>query len=149
MWSKVLIFTLKINGRLIISAVGCLQSLSFPEMDARFFGIFKALDGTCEWLFRQAEYTAWTDLNLSNQQSGLLCIKGKPGAGKSTLMKMMIKKIEFGEHEKGATVLRFFFNSRSNTRLEVTMQGLFRSLLCQLLQQDKNLLQGFSAILST
>ena len=143
MWSKVLIFTHKIDGRLIISAVGCLQSLSFPEMDARFFGIFKALDGTCEWLFRQAEYIAWTDLKLSNQQSGLLCIKGKPGAGKSTLMKMMIKQVESGEHEKGATVLRFFFNSRSNTRLEVTTQGLFRSLLCQLLQQDKNLLQGF------
>ncbi len=70
-------------------------------------------------------------------------MKGKPGAGKSTMMKNMISQIQSQEHENKPLILRFFFNGRSPSRLEVTMQGLFQSLICQFLQQDRHLLQTF------
>jgi polynucleotide 5'-kinase involved in rRNA processing len=51
-------------------------------MNSRSYGIKSASEGTCEWLFKNQKYKEWI-----SQGRGMLYIKGKPGAGKSTLMK--------------------------------------------------------------
>lgn len=131
-----------VNG-FLISNVECLQSLSYPEIDDRFHSIYSGLHGTCEWLFRQADYTAWVESKPTDQHDRLLWIKGKPGAGKSTLMKMIIRQIESREQKIKSAVLHFFFDSQNNSRIQVTARGFFRSLICQLLQQDRHLLDRF------
>ena len=79
----------------------------------------------------------------TDQNDKILWIKGKPGAGKSTLMKMMIRQIQIREQKNNPAVLRFFFDSGSSNRMQVTARGLFRSLMCQLLQQDRRVLDRF------
>ena len=64
-----------------------LKNLEFEQMNDRLATIATAHLNTCEWLFRKREYKAWRDLTALKTDRGFLWIKGKPGAGKSTLMK--------------------------------------------------------------
>jgi len=73
---------------------------------------------------------------------GLLWIKSKPGAGKSTLMKRALQYTESRFSSERYAILGFFFNARGSA-LERTPLGLLRSLLHQLLRQDRSLLQEF------
>ncbi|GAW27348.1 putative NACHT and Ankyrin domain protein [Rosellinia necatrix] len=59
-----------------------------------------------------------------------LWIRGKPGAGKSTLMKFISTNIS----NRGQTVVSFFFNARGES-LEKSTEGCYRSLLYQLLEK--------------
>ena len=80
------------------------------------------------WIFRHEKYTKWL-----SEGCGLLWIKGKPGSGKSTLMKKIYKSIN--ENKSGNHVkLAFFFHRRGNA-LQQTPIGIFRTLLHQLLSQ--------------
>lgn len=131
----------KPNGAATFSdeEMACLQSISFPEMDTRYDSIYEPFDGTCEWLLQRPEYGRWLSEEVAHSGAGLLRIKGKPGAGKSTLMKMILHQMESRVHNRNCIVLRFFYDSRGTTTLEATLFGLFRSLICQILQQRQDL----------
>ncbi|KAJ5922830.1 hypothetical protein N7516_010533 [Penicillium verrucosum] len=58
---------------------------------------------------------------------------GKPGAGKSTIMKFAYSNTKGKARHKHAITACFFFNARG-ARLERTMSGMYRSLLLQLLE---------------
>ena len=105
--------------------VELLKSLSFPEMNDRFHEIVKPSSDKCAWLLKHQTYQAWL-----KQHTDLLCIKGKPGAGKSTLMKFAVEE----EICQKRVVAGFFFHAHG-TLLQKTSLGLFRSLLHQLLLQ--------------
>jgi ankyrin repeat protein len=107
-----------------------LDSLSFEQIDARLLNIKKAHDRTCNWLFEQLEYKKWLDRYLAYEHHGFLWIKGKPGAGKSTMMKHALLKTKklFAD----AAIVSFFFNARGSV-LEKSTLGMYRSLLHQLL----------------
>jgi adenylylsulfate kinase-like enzyme len=45
---------------------------------------------TCSWLIRKPEYLDWLNPSKLSQHHGFLWIKGKPGAGKSTVMKFAL-----------------------------------------------------------
>src|SRR6266487_6408241 len=64
-----------------------LDALAFPQIDSRLLNIKKAHDKTCMWLLEQSEYKDWLDPNKIPEHHGFLWVKGKPGAGKSTMMK--------------------------------------------------------------
>ncbi|RSL61193.1 hypothetical protein CEP53_005212 [Fusarium sp. AF-6] len=107
---------------------GCLQSLSFPEMNSRLFDITVAAKGTLAWLSKHPMHDAWT----KNGQ-GVLWIRGKPGSGKSTLMRRVLESTKkMLEDEKEVLILSFFFHGRG-TALQRCPLGLYRSLLHQLL----------------
>ena len=110
-----------------------LKSLSFPEMNDRFHEITKPASNTCAWLLQHKSYCTWLDEN-----SDLLCIKGKPGAGKSTLMKFAIEERTF----QTPVLASFFFHARG-TELQNTRVGLYRSLIHQLLLQVSSLRSDF------
>jgi KAP family P-loop domain len=107
-----------------------LDSLSFQQIDARLLNIKKAHDRTCNWLFEQLEYKQWLDRDLTDDHHGFLWIKGKPGAGKSTMMKHTLLKIR--RLLASAAIVSFFFNARGDI-LERSTLGMYRSLLLQLL----------------
>ena len=94
-------------------------------MNDRFHEIRSPASDTCAWLLKHHTYQVWME-----QQTDLLCIKGKPGAGKSTLMKFAVEK----ETSQRPVLASFFFHSRG-TELQKTPLGLYQSLLHQLLLQ--------------
>lgn len=63
------------------------NALAFDRMDARLATISTAHAETCQWLFGREEYISWRDPKALYKHRGFFWIKGKPGAGKSTLMK--------------------------------------------------------------
>lgn len=110
-----------------------LRSLAFGEMDSRYMAVHPHLFGTCEWLLAAPEYKMWKDADLMSVHNGFLWIKGKAGAGKSTLMKFASGRAEASCVE-GEHVLTFFFNARGGPP-EISTDGLFRSLLEQILEK--------------
>ncbi|EAW16772.1 Pfs, NACHT and Ankyrin domain protein [Aspergillus fischeri NRRL 181] len=79
------------------------------------------------------DYQAWLNPENLTQHHGFLWISGKPGAGKSTIMKFAYSSMKSKSHNKHAITASFFFNARGE-RLEKSISGMYRSLLLQLLK---------------
>jgi ankyrin repeat protein len=109
-----------------------MESLRFDQIDARYATIKNAHAKTCKWLLRKSEHTEWLDPMRLFNHHGFLWIKGKPGTGKSTLMKFAFGQAS--KSRKSNIVIAFFFNARGET-LEKTIIGMYRSLLLQLLEK--------------
>ncbi|PLN86801.1 hypothetical protein BDW42DRAFT_182208 [Aspergillus taichungensis] len=109
-----------------------LDSLKFKQIDARKTDIKKAHAETCRWFLDHPDYKAWLDLRQLTQHHGFLWISGKPGAGKSTIMKFAYSSMK-RIRNKGAVIASFFFNARGDY-LEKSIIGMYRSLLLQLLE---------------
>ena len=82
---------------------------------------------TCQWILGHKSYKRWY-----KNQRGLLWIKGKPGAGKSTVLKYAFKAAK--RNGEGLILASFFFHGRGSL-VQKSPLGLFRSLLHQILQQ--------------
>ncbi|KAF2235448.1 hypothetical protein EV356DRAFT_118743 [Viridothelium virens] len=123
----------------------CLESLHFPELEYREHNITPTLESTADWLFRNPDFHRWSQWHLmpTKTQHGLLWIKGKPGSGKSTLMKECLRRAKQLGLIKSISVAGFFFTTRGNIQLQKTPLGLFRTILFDLLQQDRVLLSAF------
>ncbi|KAJ5160681.1 uncharacterized protein N7482_007685 [Penicillium canariense] len=73
-----------------------IESLTFPQAQFRLEEISSAHEKTCEWILGRPEYLTWTSEEALPSHGGFFWIKGKPGAGKSTLMKHSLGKIRHG-----------------------------------------------------
>ncbi|KAL8348370.1 hypothetical protein RB598_001598 [Gaeumannomyces tritici] len=104
---------------------GCMETLSFPEMNHRGADIENAAEGTCKWIVDHPVYSQW-----STNGQGLLWVKGKPGSGKSTLIKYIIRQLQ-GTTSTPTLNITFFFHGRG-TELQKSSIGLFRALLHQI-----------------
>lgn len=114
---------------------GLLQSLAFPSMDERQAEIPSPMAGTCSWVHASSVYRSWDGRCKppdGKSAHWLLWIKGKPGAGKSTIMKEIL---EHRAASPGTLRLSFFFNARGSN-LEKSQIGLYRSLNYQILGQS-------------
>ncbi|KAI9162719.1 putative sterigmatocystin biosynthesis P450 monooxygenase stcS [Paramyrothecium foliicola] len=124
-----------------------LRSLSFAELSDREFGITPALEETATWLFDNAEYLSWSRWEIPHTENvrGLLWVKGKPGSGKSTLMKEGLRRAKARSlaFDPSNCIAGFFFTTRSNIQLQKTPLGLFRSIIYDLIRQDRALLCAF------
>ncbi|KAF2686139.1 HET-domain-containing protein [Lentithecium fluviatile CBS 122367] len=109
-----------------------LDSLLFDQIDARQMTIKTAHAKTCKWLLTKPEYIDWLDATKLGEHHGLLWIKGKPGTGKSTLMKFSLANAR--KTMKDRTIISFFFNARG-TDMEKSTVGTYQSLLLQLLER--------------
>ena len=112
-------------------------------MQTRSLEISTAVEGTCQWLVEHKTYKNW-----AASDRGLLWIKGKPGAGKSTLMKYALNHQLKDLGNSDTVVLSFFFHGRGDT-LQKNALGLFRSLLHQLLDQAPDGLSDLVHIFDT
>ncbi|KAJ4855925.1 ankyrin repeats (3 copies) domain-containing protein [Trichoderma breve] len=109
-----------------------LDSLRFDQIEARQMTIKNAHAKTCRWLLHKSEYINWLDTAKISEHRGFLWIKGKPGTGKSTLMKFALNSAKKTMRDK--TIIYFFFNARGE-ELEKSTVGMYRSLLLQLLEK--------------
>lgn len=119
----------------------CLSSLWFMEMEYRRSEIENPYPDTSEWLFSDSRYLDWIEHRDPASHQGLLWIKGKPGAGKSTLIKEALQRASVQKGDNETLVAGFFFHRRGNIELQRTSFGLFRSICYQLLQIDRDLQQ--------
>lgn len=87
---------------------------------------------TCKWLLKHPDYLKWLDPAAFYEHHGFLWIKGKAGAGKSTLMKSAM--INARKTMRDCTTIAFFFYTRGEEIQKSTI-GTYRSLLLQLLDQ--------------
>jgi hypothetical protein len=110
-----------------------MESLEFDQIDSRRTTIKTAYSKTCSWFLKHPDYLAWLDSKKQSQHHGFLWIRGKPGAGKSIIMKFIYGKRKKTDIPMKAITVSFFFNARGGL-LEKSVSGMYRSLLLQLLE---------------
>lgn len=108
-----------------------MRRLFFEDHRNRLQTIVDTHADTCEWAMETAECREWMEVNESSPRHDLLWVKGKPGAGKSTLMKH-IQEAVTAVHGKD-NIVSFYFNARAANPLEHNTEGLYRSLIYQIL----------------
>jgi hypothetical protein len=122
------------------------ENLAFPMLADRFERIPEAYHKTFEWAWQRVKHESRPTCQLVEwleHGEGLFWITGKPGSGKSTLMKFVCNDTRALEHLKvwgGSSHLVYgsFFFWKSGTALQKTQIGLLRSLLyCALHQQPE------------
>jgi ankyrin repeat protein len=109
-----------------------LESLRSEQLDTRQMTIKNAHTKTCKWLLKNSEYLRWLNPTKLSEHHGFLWVKGKPGTGKSTLIKFALANAR--RTMQDSVVISFFFNARGE-RLEKSTIGTYRSLLLQLLDK--------------
>ena len=113
--------------------------LQFDQIDARLMTLKTAQAKTCRWFLRKPEYTDWMCVEKLQNHHGFLWIKGKPGAGKSILMKFLFSNAkDSAKANPNTLVISFFFNARGD-HLEKSTVGLYRSLLFQIFEKAPDL----------
>ncbi|KAK7416368.1 hypothetical protein QQZ08_012025 [Neonectria magnoliae] len=123
----------------------CLESLWFPAINTRHQSLERPAEQTGRWLFENESYQDWFNNRNQEQHLGLLWLKGKPGTGKSTLMKEAFRRAASGKARSDYRTAAFFFSAKGD-ELEHSPLGLFRSLLYQLLPGDGDNLRRFKDI---
>lgn len=108
------------------------ESLAFDQVETRHMTIKNAHLATCKWLLNHFQYQDWLDPEKMSEHHGFLWIKGKPAAGKSTIMKFIFTKTK--NSATGTITISYFFNARGE-ELEKSVLGMYRSLLYQLLRE--------------
>lgn len=122
-----------------------LHSLYFDQEKDRYDDIEIAHRGTFEWIYGEPP-SGTTGVTWSNfhswlrNESGIYWVSGKAGSGKSTLMKLLATDGRTRDSLQGwgtggrLLVLSFYFWN-PGTPLQKSLEGLFRSILLQALQQ--------------
>lgn len=125
-----------------------LNSLSFPTIADRRQNLEDPFQRTFEWIFdgscfATGHWSSFPDWLLHG--SGIYWINGKLGSGKSTLMRFIcshgetMRQLELWATPLQPRVLGFFFWN-SGCEDQRSQSGLFRSLLFELLQGNRELL---------
>jgi len=124
-----------------------IRSLSYDQMIARYEGIIDPYPDTFEWVFHDAvaEQLPW-DCFISwlKTGTGIYWIGGKPGSGKSTLVKHIFEDGRFRQYLKDwaqrsplCMASCFFWNS--GTLDQRSQTGFFKTLLFQIFTQYPDL----------
>ena len=107
-----------------------MNSLRFDN--TRYEKISEQHKGSLEWLWEHEKYLAWS----STDTSDLLLIEGKPGSGKSTLMKYFQRSLLEREHQGKQTVASFYYSYREGER-QTNHSNMLRSVLHDVLDQNE------------
>jgi ankyrin repeat protein len=102
--------------------------------------IMRPLATTFQWIWKDKShrFSKW----LTNEMP-IFLVEGKPGSGKSTLVKHILERRQQSAAQNHELVIGFFFNERGSA-IERTMDALFRTFLYQILHQYR---QGFRCIM--
>lgn len=120
-----------------------LRSLWFSGMGSRHAKIEGPCPDTTKWLFEHHTYQKWQMPIQTWTAHNLLWLKGNPGTGKSVLLKEACRQTSIVEAPNQHPVAAFFFNAKGH-KLEQNPIGMLRSLLYQLLTQNRRYLRKLS-----
>jgi hypothetical protein len=133
-------------GDQIATEQNVLGSLQFESMRMRHTNIAEAHSKTFDWIFdasREDPHKSRPKIHFLEwlrSRNGMFWISGKPGSGKSTLMKYLCKHPETDKalhHWADGNLLitgkHFFWNA--GTDMQKSLQGLLQSLLYDVLRQ--------------
>ncbi|KAI6756124.1 hypothetical protein HG530_011860 [Fusarium avenaceum] len=110
-----------------------LRKLHFDRMDRRKNSISSPMFNTGRWLSANSTCRQWYfDYYVDHP---VLLIKGKPGAGKSALMKEAVQHTQ--SDRRGNSLCASFFIDGTGHNIEHSTDGIFRSLIFQLLPHTK------------
>ncbi|KAL7895514.1 hypothetical protein HDV64DRAFT_95259 [Trichoderma sp. TUCIM 5745] len=124
-------------GSVLTSVQEIHDRLYLPELDYRISQVEDPFQNTFKWIFDLDLFTHWLQ-----EGSGLFWIYGKPGSGKSTLMKYIFQSqvTEDLLHNWRKSSLNikggFFFHYRG-TAMQKSFEGVLRSVIVQLLQPHR------------
>ncbi|VUC30839.1 unnamed protein product [Clonostachys rosea] len=127
---------LQVLGQILKSMKDINEDLASDELHLRMDSIEEPFEDTFNWIFEMPLFCKWLQ-----EGSGLFWINGKPGSGKSILMKHIYNNKQTWEllHDWRRSTgeikeikAGFFFHYRG-TPLQKSFEGILRSLLLQLL----------------
>ncbi|KAK3343377.1 hypothetical protein B0T25DRAFT_462970, partial [Lasiosphaeria hispida] len=121
--------------------VAFLSSLADQTRRSRHDAVEDAADKTLDWVW-QSGLSSWL-----GSGSGTFWIEGKPGSGKSTLMKYIVGQDEtvgllsmWAAPRAVVAVSHFFWYVSSGTDMQKSQQGLLQSLVFDILSQCPSLM---------
>ncbi|KAI1751584.1 hypothetical protein F4782DRAFT_531360 [Xylaria castorea] len=125
------------------SELAILDMLHFPDMHERFDTIPNAHKETLHWLLDPPKNAYWAREKAGKdfiawlrQGSGFFHVSGKPGAGKSTLMKYICSHRNVDDHLGRG---QFFF-WKPGSLAQKSIKGLLRGLLYSVVDKTRNLI---------
>jgi hypothetical protein len=125
-----------------------LVHLHHIEMKSRSESVSDASDETFQWIFSplSAADQKWSNfVQFLESDQGLYWITGKPGSGKSTLMKFIINDQRTAAHLskwagcKELYLTGFYFWCSGGNEIQTTLEGLVRTLVHQALEDFPHL----------
>jgi len=135
---------LQADGNALSSYHQIIQNLKFEALRHREYHIHEAHAQTFKWVLDESRQ----DINFVRWLKGkknIFWVRGKPGAGKSTLMKYICqqpetqKYLESWADSQPLVTAKYFFWS-AGTELQRSQEGLLRSLLYDLLRSNASLM---------
>ncbi|KAF4948223.1 hypothetical protein FSARC_13789 [Fusarium sarcochroum] len=146
--------TSKITDQLQVQKINLTiaNSLLFDTIAARELAIPEAHVRTFEWIFSEPRVgddgqPLWSDFLgwLEGESKDIYWITGKPGAGKSTLMKHVLGQAPLRSHLKKWSsdlplIVAGFYFWNAGINLQKTSEGLLRTLLYQILSAQPDLI---------
>ena len=127
------------------------NSLHFPDMGSRRERVAQPFEGTYDWIFKTVKMDDMVSDNFlqwlgEEENNRVYWICGKPGSGKSTLMRQLADHIilhaDKGSWIEGVQLLtasHFFWYA--GTIIERSLEGLLRTLTHSLFQQRPSIIQ--------
>lgn len=117
-----------------LTLAGFLTDLYYDSIDARKSAILSADAATCAWIWN-TNFIDW--LRADAPTSNVFWICGKPGSGKSTLIKYLssCRELRLQLPQEDWTMINFFFDFRLKDGIGNTFEGLLRSLVIQVIEQ--------------
>ena len=130
-----------------------LRSLSFDSRPVRYSSIRDAHSRTFEWIFqfhcdqRKAPSTLGNMPEWLRTGDGFFWISGKPGSGKSTLVKFIadhpqtLQALSAWSYPKPTIIVKHFFWS-AGTPMQKSWQGLLQTVLYEIFRQLPDLIES-------
>lgn len=137
-------YVTKIQGLLDQKRKAILDTLHFSQIKEREFAVAEAHKNTFQWIFDEKgsskNFVTWL-----RQSADIYWIAGKAGSGKSTLMRFLTghpdtsNLLKQWAGSKKLIIAQHYFWS-PGTAIQKSQEGLFRSLLLQILNQQPELI---------
>lgn len=129
-----------------------LESLKFPDLIHGHKKIVEAHEETYRWIFDASgqKLGKWSNfVEWLQNGHGTYWINGKAGSGKSTLMNFIRQNsqtLDYLEKWAGTRNLLtpLFFFSVTDSKMQQSVEGLLRSLMCQILEEYKKFVPNIS-----
>jgi len=133
----------------------CLQAVLSSPTFPRDTQHSDSYPGTCLWLYDLPEFRSWHH-RVEGAKSKMLWVKGRPGSGKSVLLRSLRARMEqqwgpiggtfIWSVAQGETLDDVFFPGTHRRKHGTSPAGVYRNLIAQLFKQDPRLRKAIASV---